>query len=89
MAGEPPFDFHDHRPWSRPIAGDELIGPLEPRGSIVATSDGPVPFSPISSDASDVASPTELIAAIGAIEPARPSHVDRTREPADRARGSA
>ena len=58
-------------------------------GSIVVTPDGHVPFAHISRDASDVASPAELLAAIGAIELAHSSHVDRTREPADRAQGLA
>ena len=58
-------------------------------GSIVVTRDGRVSFSHISSDASDVASPAELLAAIGAIEAARPSHVDRTRESTDQAQGLA
>lgn len=56
-------------------------------GSIVVTRNGRVSFSHISTDASDVASPAELLAAIGAIEPAHPSHVDRTRESADQAQG--
>lgn len=112
MAGEPPFDFHDHRPWTGPIEGDELISPIvvgpglarmarQPvfighntadeaqLGAIIVIPDGRVPSSHISSDASGVASPAELLAAIAAIEPARRSHVDRTREPADRARGLA
>ncbi|MGE5235400.1 MAG: redoxin domain-containing protein [Acidobacteriota bacterium] len=58
-------------------------------GSIVVSPGGRVSFAHISRDASDVASPAELLAAIGAIELAQPSHVDGTREPADQAHGLA
>jgi len=65
-------------------------------GSIVVTPDGGVPFAHISRDASDVASPYELLAALPRrplslrSDPARlPRPRDRTREQDDQAAGLA
>jgi peroxiredoxin len=56
-------------------------------GSIVVLPDGRVPFTHISRDASDVASPGEILAALP--ELGLRSYVDRTREPTDPATGLA
>ncbi len=58
-------------------------------GSIAVMPDGRVPFVHISRDASDVASPTRILAAVGAIQVGPDGRVHMKREQADQANGLA
>ena len=73
----------------RVVIGHNTADEAQLGGSIVVTPDGRVAFTHISRDASDVAPPAEILAAIEAIQPGGTGYVDRTRQPADPAQAVA
>lgn len=69
------------------VIGHNTADEAQLGGSIVVTPDGRVPFAHISRDASDVASPAELLRDVAGARPARLRGQDA--EPADQAHGLA
>lgn len=73
----------------RVVVGHNTADEAQLGGSIVVTADGRVPFAHISRDASDVASPADILAAIEAIQVGRAGGLAGNPTPADQAHSLA